>query len=318
MARTDLERYDETYTYLFNIDKALAREVDQIVSESHLSKPEHGRALSLKGIGMKGSFRQHKALRALLLCQFIYLQPPWARKETFKRAAERNDEGGYDTVGGTYDWYYLDWKTDVSTSATVKLSEAQIVDMIHCYATRINARAEDLALAAEGPVVEGQAPDYRSYTRNGPTPFGSSCICYDAVRAWLFKSGFVSMRWLTHEGPSLIARTANDMLGLGRVIREDQVDRIPRGYIFNFHGGVVRGVEARDVCHWGVSLGDGIGAATNTTDGEKGRTVHFSRGAGPGRYGVFRLRESYEVCKLKYGGSAIIRQIDPATVEGLY
>lgn len=272
----------------------------------------------MKGIRWKGDVQQHKALRALLLCQFIYLRPPWARKETFKRADRQNAEGGYDIVGGNYEPYYLDWRTDVPTSATRNLSEAQIVEMIRCYAARINARAEDLALAAESPVVEGQAPDYRSYTRAGPTPFGTSCICYDAVRAWLFKSGFVSMRWLTHEGPSLIARTANDMLGLGEVIAEDRVDRIPRGYIFNFHGGVVRGNEARDVCHWGVSLGDGIGAATNTTDGEKGKSVRFIRGAGPGRYGVFRLRESYDVCKLKYGGSAIVRQIDPMTVGGLY
>lgn len=43
MARTDLERYDDTYAYLFNIDKALAQEVDQEVNSSDLSKAEHCR-----------------------------------------------------------------------------------------------------------------------------------------------------------------------------------------------------------------------------------------------------------------------------------
>jgi hypothetical protein len=126
------------------------------------------------------------------------------------------------------------------------------------------------------------------------------------------------MRWLTHEGPSLIAMTANRMLGDGVEIEPRRLNRMPRGWIFNFHGGTVRGRVNKDVCHWGVSLGDGLGAATNTTDGEQGKTVTFLRGAGPARYGVFKLSESYEVCKLKYGGEAVIRQIDPGTIPGLY
>jgi hypothetical protein len=319
MARTDLERFDDTRAYLAGIDNGLAQDVDLRVQSSAMSKGEIGRALSLEGIWSKGHLYrgQHRALRALMLCQTLYLQPPWARKEVFARGAQ-NQDGSYDTVGGQYQPYFLAWKLDVPTSVVRNLSEDTIAEMVRCYVTRPNARPDDLAQVAEGNVVEGAEPDYRTARRDGPSEFGNMCVCYDAVRAWLFKAGFVSMRWLTHEGPSLIARTANAMLGDGVVVAEDRVEHIPRGWIFNFHGGNAQGRDNKDVCHWGVSLGNGIGAATNTTEAEGDKRVNFIRGAGPARYGVFRLKQSYEVCKVKYGGDAVIRQIDPLTVPGLY
>ena len=137
---------------------------------------------------------------------------------------------------------------------------------------------------------------------------------------WLFKSGFVSIRWLTHEGPSLQADTANDMLGLGTVISVDALDRMPRGCLFNFHAASAGGRDNRDVCHWGVSLGGGIGAAANTTAEEDGVRVNFRKG--DGRYGIFKMKESYEVCKLKYGkqhkGETVIREIDPTLIASYY
>ncbi len=319
MARSDLERYDDTYDFLMRMNPEVAQAVDQMVSQNAMSKGALGQALSLKGIWSKGHLYkgQHQAMRALMLCQALFLTPPWARKEEFTRISD--GKGGFDSVGGSYQDFNLVWQTDVATSNVRNMSEKEIKELISCYYARPNATADDLAVAAEGAVEETRnGPDYRTYTRNGPTPFGGMCVCYDGVRAWLYKAGFVSMRWMTHEGPSLIARTSNQMLGDGEVISEDRLDRMPRGWIFNFHKGDSDRRNNKDVCHWGISLGQGIGAATNTTDEEEGKKVNFIRGAGPAKYGVFRLRESYDVCKLKYGGTAVIRQIDPHTVPNLY
>ncbi len=320
MARTDLERYNETYEYLRSVNTVLAQDVDQMVAANAMDKGALGGALSLKGIWKKGHVNrgQHKALRALMLCQTFYLQPPWARQEEFIRGDSPNPDGSFPTVGGQYKPYYLEWKLDVPTASIRNKSESAIKELISCYATIPTATPGDLADIAGGKVIEGESADYRTLSRTGPSRFGNMCVCYDAVRLWLFKAGFVSMKWLTHEGPSLIARTANQMLGEGVVVPPEKLESIPRGWVFNFHGGDVQGRSNKDVCHWGVSLGHGIGAATNTSDGEKGKTVVFKRGAGPARFGVFELRESYDVCNLKYPGTAVIRQIDPRTIPNLY
>jgi hypothetical protein len=324
MARSDLQRYTETYAYLNNLSSALATAVDQAVRENDLKKGELGHKVSLKGIWSKGHLYrgQHVALRALLLCQAVFLSPPWARKAAYKRVSDGN--GGFAGQRDGYEPYYTSGQLDVPTSAVRNMSESDIKKRILCYVPRLNATLEDLALAAEAPNVEGGI-DHSMLTREAPLALKNP-ICFDAVSLWLFKSGFVSIRWLTREGPSLQADTANDMLGLGTVITPEELERMPRGYLFNFHAADSGGRVNRDVCHWGISLGNGRGAAANTTPQEQttdGRTVRVRfEGAGSSRYGLFPMRDSYEVCRLKYGKErktdTVIRQIDPTAVGTYY
>jgi len=323
MARSDLERYNDTYKYLHTVSSELALHVDQQVASRNLSKGELGRALSLKGIWSKGHLYrgQHWAMRALMLCHAIYLTSGWARQRENIRELK---EGRVEITGFRYVDFPLLANIDVPTSIIRNMSESQIKKMILGYVPVGGVSADDLAQAAESAVEDGMV-DFRTLTRDAPCKF-RTCICYDGVRLWLFKAGFVSIRWLTREGPSLMAHTANEILGNGTVIGRDQLKRMPRGYIFNFHGGTVLGRDNKDVCHWGISLGGGLGAATNTTasENDRGRTVavNFIRGAGAGQYGVFRLKESYDVCALKYSGDrgceTVIRQIDPQSIDNLY
>jgi hypothetical protein len=323
MARTDLERYTETHTYLNGISPVLAQSIDQAVSENDLKKGVLGSKVSLKGIWSKGHLyrSQHVAMRALLLCQAVFLSPPWARKAAYKRVAD--GKGGYASERDGYVAYYTSGQLNVPTSAVRNMSESDIKKRILCYVPLANATLDDLASAAEAP--NDGSIDHSMLTREAPLLFKNP-ICFDAVSLWLFKAGFVSIRWLTREGPSLQADTANDMLGLGDVITPEELARMPRGHLFNFHAADSGGRVNRDVCHWGISLGGGRGAAANTTPREattEGRSVQVRfEGTGSSRYGLFEMRESYEVCKLKYGkerkSDTVIRQIDPTVVTSYY
>jgi hypothetical protein len=309
------------------VSAVLANEIDHLVRVNAMSKGDLGRSLSLRGIWSNGHLyrSQHNAMRALMLCQAVYLQWPWARQQEGIREAIKSPEGkvtGYAITGYNFVPFPCAWQTDVSTAVVRNMSEKSIKERILCYLPRPAASADDLATAAacvEG--IELGSIDYRNYTRNDKCRFQTS-ICYDGVKQFLFKAGFLSIRWLTREGPSLLAHTANDMLGNGIVIPKSQLDLIPAGWIFNFHGGNFGGRENKDVCHWGVSLGGGIGAGTNTTPAEKGKKVNFIAGAGIGAWGKFRLSEAYDVCELKYRGDkgcdTVIRKIDPTTIGNLY
>jgi hypothetical protein len=264
-------------------------------------------------------------MRALMLCQAVYLQWPWARQQEGIREAVKSSEGkitGYDITGYNFVPFPCAWQTDPATSAIRNMSESDINARILCFLPRPGASADDLAEAARCTQgIETGSLDYRNYARTDKCRFQAS-ICYDGVKQFLFKAGFLSIRWLTREGPSLLAHRANELLGDGQVINESDLDKIPAGWIFNFHGGKVGNRENKDVCHWGVSLGGGIAAGTNTTPQEEGKRVNFIQGAGTGAWGKFRLREAFEVCQLKYRGDkgceTVIRQIDPTTIAGLY
>jgi hypothetical protein len=135
--------------------------------------------------------------------------------------------------------------------------------------------------------------DFYLLTREGKN-LGANPICFAAVRLWLFKAGFVSIRWLASDGFDLTANTANQMLGDGQVVALNRLNDIPAGHIFNFHA-----APSKPTCHWGLSLGNGQAVAANTTaQFLKSPPVKFSRGNS--FYGEFPLMDSYVACKWKY------------------
>lgn len=255
---------------------------------------EAGTEISLEGLGyaLFGAPDQHMAVRALLLCQKAYLPPQ-------------------SLPGGNFD-----------PSATKKhyhdTSEDTVRNAIRCYLRRHNAVAKDLADAAQRVnVLKGL--NWYTFTRDDNLGLGATPVCYNAVKLWLFKAGFASIRWLVrNEVDNMMPHTANAVLGNGTVITVDQLPWLPAGRIFNFHD-----PNMQAVCHWGVSIGNGYAIATNTTQQWPGTEIKVHFKSGNSVCGKFLLNEAYVVCKLKYARNInaampiTIRDIDPAQVPNL-
>ncbi len=282
MGRTDLERYTQALTYLtVNVDAGLAISAGQ---KSAGQKKAVGKAISLAkgGFWKVGTAPQRMALRALLLCQQVFFKPP-------ESVADFAGDGS-------------------ATKAHFKLkSEAQIKDAIRCFTTRKGVSRDDFAESALSVTDLAGKFEPTIRTRGETTGFGGTTNCYGAVSVWLFTSGCCSMPWFLKG--VLNAYTANAILGDGEVVKETALKTIPKGHIFNIH-------DASDpnICHWGVSLGDGWAAASNTTPGENGPNglvmVNFRKG--DGSYGEFSLDSAVEVCKLKYTShKVLVKHLDP-------
>lgn len=284
MARTDPERYDQALDYIRkNIDQALATRVDV---KGKLRKQALGKAISLAkgGFWHTGTKGQHMALRGLLLCQQVFLRPP---------------ECPIDYAGdGTQTKNYFKAR-----------SEEQVQEAIRSYARRTNVTLMEFAQTAQK--IKDTLGEFNALTRTrADTSFGGTTNCYGAVKIWLFNSGCCSLPWCLNEGSQLTAYTVNDIIGDGQVIAEDEVDGIPVGHVFNIH-------DANDpnICHWGVSLGQGWAAASNTTPAARttdGKDVVVQFRSGNTAYGEFTLSSAVEVCKAKYTShQVVIKHLDP-------
>lgn len=292
MARTDTERFTEAHNYLKAIDPGLAKHLTD--NRGGMTDAQLGAKISLEGAGYwkSGTDAQHSAVRALMLCQEVYLKPPYTATPL--------------VVDGTTPKFYQGKQENI------------VKEAILCYLPM--GSASSLAFAKVAEDVANPNGDFLWGTRTRrDESLGANPVCFNAVRLWLFNAGFVSLRWLASIGRQIDAHHANEHLGDGVIITADQVQNIPRGYIFNFH---VAG--HKEVCHWGVSLGNGWAAGANTTassddiDTHTNYTVNFRKGNSV--YGEFTLASSAEVCKWKYRlhGKPVepitIRQIDPASV----
>lgn len=297
MARTAKERFDGAVGYISkNIDAGLAQDIKRILTNT----TKAGEAISLSGGGFwsSGSENQHWALRGLLLCQQAYLLGPNAHQ--FLRATQS-------TAANTAKAHFKG------------KSEMQVREAIRSYTVLggglSREKLADVAKATNG--VEGDFV-FATRTRNDNS-LGRNPICFNAVRLWLFKAGFVSLRWLASEGYGLDANTCNRILGSGVEISAEELPRMPKGYMFNFHAR-----KSPATCHWGISLGDGYAAGSNTTPQENNGLTKVTFRRGNSVYGEFDMLSSYEVCRYKYKlvgeqiGDVVIRKIDPTLVQSFF
>lgn len=299
MAKTDKQRYDAAIAYLKTVDNALGTEVDQLLTAQNRTD-EAGRDISLEGFGYwaSGNDNQHKAVRALLLCQKAYLTPPY------------------------FKGFFIGYEKDKTKRHYKGKSEAAVKEAIKCYLPKPMPTHHDLVDAANTVNETTGNLDFYTLTRDARN-LGANPICFAAVRMWLFKAGFVSLRWLASDGFDLTANSANRILGDGHTVGLDAIDTIPAGHVFNFHA-----ARSKETCHWGLSLGGGIAVAANTS-AQNLQSVQVNFITGNSFYGKFRLEESYDSCKWKYAlqddlaanklnGTPIpaitIRDIDPALV----
>lgn len=247
---TPQERYADTKRYLDSVDAGLAGHVHNTLP---ISTTAAGTALSLAGnprYAVFGNSTVGRAVRALRLCHLTYLGSNWARKTggALGVPANLNSADGAKT---TMDFY-------------LSKSEAVVREAIMAYV----ALAPGLASVADAAELVGNGspinPPFEKMTR-AQNPFPSGQVCFNCVYWWLFKSGFVSLRWILKKGMALGAENANTFLGNGTQIvlnHDGSVPAIPRGTVLNWRGSQQ---DTVDICHWAVSLGDGYAAGANNT-----------------------------------------------------
>lgn len=290
-ANTD--RYHNTMRYLTTYFPTLAVEVDGLLN-GNITDDAAGALISLDGAHVGGSDDKRRAVRALMLCQRAYLNGPYS-------------------VGANGAAFLYNNSPRAAISAYRVSFESTVRQAIACYLS-IPAVREDLATAGESLRSPQGALTWETLRRD-TSPFPAMPVCFDALKMLLFKAGFVSIRWLARTGPTMSAQTVNGILGLGVVVLPAALATMPRGYMFNFH-------RAGDmaVCHWGISLGNGVGAAANTQENWPGAPAPVAFRRGSSHYGTFLMQQSYDVCRFKYGlhgqgpANVTIRQIDPTAV----
>jgi hypothetical protein len=293
----DKDRLDDTLAYIKRyISPDLAYSITGAMAGR--TPAQVGAELSLSGAGFHnvGTSDQHRALRALILCHRTFLKAPWA----------------VGAGGAPFDYNF---HPDLPKTYFKNKTEAQIKNAILSYLPLRSANLEGLAKAATDIRNPTGQMTWETMQRD-TDPFPNMPVCFDALKMWLFKAGFVSLRWLAKTGPTMTAQTVNNMLGDGEEITEDKLDDMPRGYLFNFHKS-----DRKDVCHWGVSLGGGWAAGSNTSSDWEGSPAPVNFRSGGSAYGEFTLASSLMVCKYKYTDTlrvptaVTIRQINPQLVS---
>jgi hypothetical protein len=256
MARTNAERVSEALDYLKTISPKLEADVRTAVGNR---TEQFGAKMSLEGQGLRliGTGDQHTAVRSLVLCQLAFFTPPY--------------QPGQDAQGmqraPISDGQILETKKNFlpklksSVDAEIKeyvLGDHPSLDGVVEAAKRLNSTSQ------YSPFV------WNVKRSDSVLPGGGAVVCYDGVKAWLFAAGFVSRKWLIKKGILLDANTTHEIFGDGQIVRPENWNMIPRGYFWSIEQKRLNGSINSTVCHWGVSLGMGIAAATNNTTASPG------------------------------------------------
>lgn len=291
------KRYKRTLKYIREkIDAGLAAD---ILVRTTGKESSIGGELSLSGAGYKWGKNSElrSAVRALKLCHITYFRPPHAPFDFATSEALKSIHTGckHDSV------------------ETIK-------QKIKYFTTKEGASLSDLANAAE--IVCDVTGNVDNFTRSrNDTNVSLNPVCYHGVVAWLFKSGFVSKKWLAKEGNTLTGYTANSYIGEGQIVPSESRDQIQRGFIWNIHR-----VNDPSTCHWGVSLGNNRAVACNNTDSSPGVNLNYH--TGNTQYGIFDFTNICDVlnANAKYGHTGdgapgeniVVKKINPEIVTEYY
>ena len=195
--------------------------------------------------------QQREALRALLLCQRIYLSALWpSLMDTPCRRVARNH-------------LPANWR-----SQTLRYwgnrSEEQIRESLRMFV----ATSNDPALVADEAQKEQPSAPQMFLTCTRRTLFGGRAhCCYSAVMLWLFKSGLVSLRWLLKFNGANTREALTEAFGPGLIIwsgtlsETQSLPPVPRGHIIHMYQD-----QSGWLGHWMVSVGNGKAAGVNNND----------------------------------------------------
>lgn len=323
--RTDRQRYDEAITYLDNMNNggtALSQAVDLATGNR---KDEFGRRISLHGSGARliGRDIQHQAVKALNLCELAFFSFPHAPDKDM-RNTPRNEITDAEIIASRNKFL-----TSLRGTVDEEIREYMLGNV------RSHAGLCSAARRVKEPATQ-IITLWRIKRSDNKIGGGGSIVCYDGVKNWLFAAGLASRRWIINKGVNLNANTTGQTFGAGTVVAPQNWGGIPAGYFWSVERKLGTGAIDSTTCHWGVSLGGGIAAATNNTHTSLGPhgnvTLQFSDRAGDGTpYGVFRF---VDICNIlnrnfKYGhqGSGNpaavdtniqVKQYDPMTSQALF
>lgn len=184
------QRLTDSIAYLHALSMELATEVSQILANAGQGvKDQVSDAISLSGhTSLFGSLKknntdtQRDALRALLLCQRVYLTNLWSNSLAAMP---------YPPQGTTW--------PEVTLQHFRYKPEVEIRDAIRMYVPVDPATKPMLAAAA---ATRSFNADTYFNTKRGSAnpPVGNSC--FDQVSHWLLSSGYVSLRWMTKYKPT--------------------------------------------------------------------------------------------------------------------
>lgn len=249
MNKTNAERYGSALSYLKQNYPVLGQHLEGVVDQhagAAAFREELGKVISLTGtsvspsnFGANSNETQRVALRALLLCQRVYLSGAWS------------GQVGLNPPDLTLSINHWRWR-----------SETDIRRAIELYTITETA---DRTVPAETASYYnyGNSDDYRILTRSSQS-FPSSNTCYSQVWNWLVQSGIASLRWMRKFAPK---GTQGDYSGLGASVEKvskhmptptQRID-IPRGMIVH----MFTPVQPRG--HWMVSDGQGYGWGANNS-----------------------------------------------------
>lgn len=259
MSKSNSTRLTETVNYLKGVDQALADEVSRLLQAAGDARRDRvSEQISLSGqTPLFGGERanntdtQRDALRALLLCQRVYLSNLWSPHLGDLPFA---GEGRIWPQYSVQHWRFA--------------PEQWIRDGIRMYTTMKYASKMTFANAAR---TRSEAADtyFTARRGGGNPPVGNSC--FDQVSHWLLHAGYVSLRWIARYKPAGFDYRA---FGAGRewISRSAAIPQTPfqieRGMIVRMY------TQRRIGGHFMVSDGGGWGWGYNNSamdggDGEE-------------------------------------------------
>lgn len=182
-------RLTDATNYLHALSMDVSVQITQILNNAgQATKDTISDAISLSGkTSLTGSMKanntdtQRDALRALLLCQRVYMTSLWSN----------NLPAAPFIHGNTW--------PEVTLQKFRYKSEAEIQDALRMYWPDPNPTRPGLAAAA---AVRSNTPEsyYTASRGSAHPPVGNSC--FDQVSHWLLNSGYVSLRWMLRYKPS--------------------------------------------------------------------------------------------------------------------
>jgi hypothetical protein len=251
MNKSPLIRLSDSINYIQeNISTDLANQVRKLIAGK---EPEIGALLHLCQKKIKG-IEKRRALRSLLLCQYVYYSAQWVKMT-----------GRISTLSPV-NYLSSDWK-ESSICYWASQSELEIREGLRAYIVTSSDIAD--AANAANRWVQSDVKKYNFISAPRQKFSGMyNQICYVGVMVWLFNSGLVSLPWLLRFSNANRQVSLTQAFGPGmatyysaEAISNNSFSTVPRGYIVHIYKNVS--------CwngHWMISQGNGMAVGVNNND----------------------------------------------------
>lgn len=310
---TQDERLLKTLDYLTTFNGGLAAHASSLLVT--LPDDQLGNllnVLSLEGnklYAMFGSTTKGMAVRALLLLQRAYFfKDTWSvGNGGVKFSWGTNEDPAQSAAACKNAWIN-------KTEGQVRAALASFIETT----TPATEAVIEAAFRIKTGIINNPPP-WEKLSRS-MSDFPGGRVCFDGLCWWLFKAGFVSLRWMAKEKGRMVAQNANEILGWGHNVLDvgrqetptwdpprvrETLRQIPRGRLINWRG---KGPNA-GVCHWAFTLGNGDAVGVNNSSAAAGPNktlVNTVFRQGGTEWGVFDIESMCTVYNGKLEGKGFV------------